>query len=425
MREAVNCLEIFIHVFAYSFFFHEILSNKRSLTLLTAGCFGIEICLHLLDLFSLLPYASYKTLRLLLPFLMIFYFFKQSTEKKAAMFVVFIAISLMSDLSGLFISRKIFSSDNDGTIRVLAGKLLTASIMLITMLMIVIVVKYRRKRSFGQVMMLIPISGYSLAYAIYLTAYFRINSGSITLNIIFIQLLFQALIFVMLVLHYYNSLKVNELARKKSQAMAAEAERQSRQRYIDLAESKLREITELKKAMISQLSDVQRLMAQDNTGSAANESMDDMSKQLNSIRVVNYCDDHIINAVLTIKLNEERVKDINIQTLLRSCSDSGIDNYEMCSIVSNMMDNAVESCLKMPDPSQTFIEIKSGIAAGYFVIKVTNSCGETFAAVSDKGEGHGYGLKIVNEICRRHNGEFKVTQKGSAVVSTAFLKVDV
>lgn len=432
MIEAVSYLSLFIQILTFGFFFHELLENKKSFGLMILSWSGVMFSLLAINSFSLLPDTVFEVIRLIMPAAVLQLFFKDDLKKKLFAYLHFWVIYLFSGLTVFLLLRNIFSDDlmySDGTdsepLGILAGKLIAEGMMFVISVVIVICVNYRKTRSVGMIFPLVIVLGYTLAYALYLTSYYYINSDNLTGGVIFIQLLFQALLYTMIILQYFNTLKMRRLARMETQAQAADSERHSRERYIALADSKLREITELKSEMVARLSDVRRLMDEGGDGKAADEIMENMSRRLNSFKAVNYCDDHTLNAVLTIKLNEDRVRDINIQTMLKNCTVSGIDNYEMCSLVSNMLDNAVESCLKASDPSRTFIEIKSDIAGGYFVIKVTNSCQGGFDGISVKGEGHGYGMKIVDEICRRHNGEFRVRQKGDTVISGAFLKVDV
>ncbi len=432
MTEIVYYLNTFTQVMIFSFLFYESLGARRpfifTIIIWEAGAAAFRI----ISLCLSVPKAALTIPTALIPAILLTLSYEGTALQKIIRYLVFLASALLSRLAVDIFIRRVFSlgsscrlSMETQPVAVSSGSILISSVTLIASAIFLICLDAGKSRSERRLTSLLTILGYALAHTLYLAVFYMLDHDSMTMRINLTQLLFQALLYCVIIMQYYSTKRIDLLAKRESEIKAAEKEKESRLRYMELADSKLRDITQLKNDVKEQLADVKRLMkAEAQDSRTAEDVMQEMLDRLNSIKAVNYCDNKTLNAVLTVKLNEKRVKDINIQTCLRDCTLSGIDNYDICSLVSNLLDNAIESCLREPEPSGTFIEIKSCITAELFVLKVTNSCTVSFDESSSKGEGHGYGLKIVDEICRRHGGEFTVRQKDGTVISSAFMRVE-
>ena len=411
---------------------HETLEKKYSFVTVSTVWFAASAMLYIGNTYLGLPDQIYSTSKgLVLPIPVLILFYKGKLWKKALMFALMWAVALLSEWLGYLVIWRAFSIQDDyyvimisEHIGVSSGRLLVSTIMLICVVIIVMIMRFRefrRERLLGPIL---AVLGYALAHTIYLTIYLFVNADNITQTSNLIQLIFQALLNTFIFIQYYSIKQVGKLLNSEKKLSLLENEMSDNERYFELANSKFEEISALKNELSEKLAEVTQLMAEPSGREKAGDIMDSISERLNSIRAVNYCDNHTLNAVLTLKLNEERFRDIPVQMTLRDCTGAGIDSYEMCSIVSNLFDNAAESCLRAPDISKTFIDIKSGIRGNFFIMKVTNTCVGEFDAETSKGPGHGYGLGIIREICKKHGGRFTVSQDGDTVTSSAFLGLE-
>ena len=202
-------------------------------------------------------------------------------------------------------------------------------------------------------------------------------------------------------------------------------EKEYNYKYYLLAESKLDDVSGLVGELSEQINSFRERIKISNDPIETDSFMDNIDRKLNSIKIVNFCENKTINAVLTLKLNEDRVKPIGTQIVLKSCDAlSEISDYDLCSLVSNLFDNAVNSCLRTAAPDKAFIEIKSDIKNEFFVMRVSNSCEDDESLLTaPKGEGHGYGLKITKDICKRNNGELRLDRKNNVMHTTVFLRI--
>lgn len=108
----------------------------------------------------------------------------------------------------------------------------------------------------------------------------------------------------------------------------------------------------------------------------------------------------------------------------------GIEDFAIMSVLSNMLDNAIEACslLEMKD---RIIDIDIHIHANFLVIQIENTSDENktmtpgVSSKEDK-ENHGLGLLIIENTCKQHQGtyEYKLNKETKKVTCTAILQVN-
>ena len=82
----------------------------------------------------------------------------------------------------------------------------------------------------------------------------------------------------------------------------------------------------------------------------------------------------------------------------------------MCmSCRSNLIENAINACVKIPDCSDRYIKVKARSTENNLVLETVNSC--TARAETDKNgmpvtdrEGHGIGIISVETFVNKYNG---------------------
>lgn len=91
---------------------------------------------------------------------------------------------------------------------------------------------------------------------------------------------------------------------------------------------------------------------------------------------------------------------------------SSIENVDLCVILSNALDNAVEACREFTSPCA--ISIFAGEQQGYFVMSINNPamCPYDFYDIppttKSEKEQHGMGLYNIESTVKKYNGQMKV-----------------
>lgn len=149
-----------------------------------------------------------------------------------------------------------------------------------------------------------------------------------------------------------------------------------------------------------------------------------LNKDLTEVDTVVKTGNVTVDAILNSKLTLIKSKDIPVDAVAKVPDDLKISEIDLCAIIGNLLDNAIEAVLPLP-PESRFIRIYIGMLKSQLYISVTNSTaseprkiGEKY--VSTKGEGRGVGLMRVVSIARRNGGTVN-RQNESGVFATEVL----
>ena len=114
-----------------------------------------------------------------------------------------------------------------------------------------------------------------------------------------------------------------------------------------------------------------------------------------------YCLNTLADTVLKLKADECGKKGISIAINADIPAGLGLSETELCSLLSNLLDNAIEAC---EGGKGAYIRFNAGMRKDYLYISVSNTASEEHAKRGLRA-GRGLGLKIVDNIARGHGGE--------------------
>lgn len=133
----------------------------------------------------------------------------------------------------------------------------------------------------------------------------------------------------------------------------------------------------------------------------------------------------LVDYILTKKVEEAKQK--HIQSLVNASlpADTVIDEEHACTILLNLLDNAIEASER---EDQRDIRVTLRGINDYLLIKVANRTRENplernpqLMTMKKEPEKHGFGLKIVKRILKRHNGIFNIEWDGQYFIISAML----
>lgn len=152
-----------------------------------------------------------------------------------------------------------------------------------------------------------------------------------------------------------------------------------------------------------------------NDAAAAQEYLNRLSHSFDDSVIPTVCCNQAADALTCHYVKVARQQDIILTTKLHIPENPGIDDLDLCIIIGNCLENALEACTKISSPGPRVIEISAIIAKGHLVIKVSNSYNGLVSQQNDgslssaKGDGHGIGLASVKTIAAKYQGQCSIS----------------
>ncbi len=96
-----------------------------------------------------------------------------------------------------------------------------------------------------------------------------------------------------------------------------------------------------------------------------------------------------------------------------------LDAVDLCAIFCNLLDNAIEAVMKIPDREQRMISLKIAPLGNLVHIVVYNNYAEetvlengAYCTTKSDRRNHGFGLKSVKMAVEQYRGEMKIYTNG-------------
>ncbi|MCL2840825.1 MAG: GHKL domain-containing protein [Defluviitaleaceae bacterium] len=116
------------------------------------------------------------------------------------------------------------------------------------------------------------------------------------------------------------------------------------------------------------------------------------------------------DAILNSKISVARARDIKVYVKAFVPKELTISEIDLCIIIGNLLDNAVEACAKIKDIENRFIRVYVDVLKNQLYISVFNAMegrikkrGISFKSTKGK-QGHGFGLVRIDKIVDKYNG---------------------
>lgn len=117
-----------------------------------------------------------------------------------------------------------------------------------------------------------------------------------------------------------------------------------------------------------------------------------------------------LDAILNSKLSLALKDDIEINYKAEVPDQLTVTDIDLCVVIGNLIDNAVEACNKMTgEEGEKFIRLYIGVLKQQLYISVTNATNELVRKIDEdyittKRGNHGHGLKRINIIVEKYEG---------------------
>ena len=137
----------------------------------------------------------------------------------------------------------------------------------------------------------------------------------------------------------------------------------------------------------------------------------------------------VVDVIISSKVEKMRNKGISWDINAEFPKNTNIQPYDLCTILSNLLDNAVEAVERTGKPGNISLTIRK---INYFLmIQITNSCaGENGSfdvlpkTTKEDKAMHGWGLQNVQETVQKYGGTLKFKQEENQFVVDVMIFFD-
>ena len=186
-----------------------------------------------------------------------------------------------------------------------------------------------------------------------------------------------------------------------------------------IMEKRSKELLEMKEYFAKRIAEINDRLA---VGDAehAEEDMDQLQEELKKNETREYCKHAVVNAVLNEKEKACKGLGFSLETELLIPSQLQVEPLNICSIFSNLLDNAIEAVENMEEEARR-ISVHGELKGNYLFIKVKNPATQEHVQRS-KREEHGYGVQIIKDIAQKYDGQYLVTYENGIYTAVVIVK---
>ncbi len=129
----------------------------------------------------------------------------------------------------------------------------------------------------------------------------------------------------------------------------------------------------------------------------------------------------VIDVVINSKLEKMREKGISSEINVEFPQNTNISSHDMCTILANLLDNAIEAASVLEKPGKISLTIRK--INSFLMIKISNSCvnrNEEFVyypeTTKKNKDLHGWGFPSVMDAVQKYNGSLKCVNKDNQFI---------
>lgn len=220
-----------------------------------------------------------------------------------------------------------------------------------------------------------------------------------------------------IVFWYFDSIRIALDLQRRNET--AEMKLELQKQYYALLEEQQKETDLLHHDIRKHIMLVKALQENGHT-SVSDDYVTDLEDHIGSMSYIIQTPQPIISALLTEENRKANNLGIVLNLKVKLSSEIEINPTDLCVLIGNTFDNAIEACAILPPESVKRIDAEIIQKEGLLLISVINPYDPNVKKPSDSNSKHGYGLKNVRKVIAKYGGNIDIEQ-GAEVFSVRII----
>lgn len=156
-------------------------------------------------------------------------------------------------------------------------------------------------------------------------------------------------------------------------------------------------------------------IAENGTKEELLEYLEKMTDAVEEATYVSMSRNTAVDAILNEKMLYAQKHGISTQFDITPLNDTAIPAMDICTILSNALDNAVEACIKIEKKKDRYIDVKINDGLSEMIISVKNPSSEEpkrragmYVSAKKDSQNHGLGLKSIKRTVDKYKGDMLI-----------------
>lgn len=142
-----------------------------------------------------------------------------------------------------------------------------------------------------------------------------------------------------------------------------------------------------------------------------------------------YTEHFLANAILAGKLGPAQTRGLRVDCRAHLPPELPMADADLCILLSNLLDNALEACQQVEDPSARFVELELELRRDLLLVRCINAApprpsGGGFVTTKADSKSHGLGIPAMRRVVEQYHGVLELSQEGTRFILRAALHMD-
>lgn len=154
-----------------------------------------------------------------------------------------------------------------------------------------------------------------------------------------------------------------------------------------------------------------RMLLEEKNYDRAEEFFNEMSMHANPTFMRVNSGNDLVDDIVNLEISKGVTRGVEISARIGVPSELPFEEIDLCSLLMNLLDNAIEAVIDLPAP-QRIVQLGMLADQGMLVLKVENPCTQApqmdeeglLHTTKDDAGMHGYGTRLVRKIAQKYDG---------------------